>query len=778
MMGLLYVESLIAFAFPLLLGIGFIGALSILGWLPSANPWFHLLFLLAVIAISGFWLWRNYRSIRWPDREQAWRRIEKESGLSHRPLIQLADRQATNLIDPLARALWRENQKRLNAEIKSLRFGLPDFAIARRDPWALRTIVVMIAIMALASHSPTAMKKAMLGFMPNFSSHLQDIAADLWISPPDYTHIAPLHLNANIQANNVAGEETIAIPADSKILAQVTGSEEQASLQIDDTKWPMNVIDEGSHQLEQILQDGDKLSIVIGRRVIASWPINIIKDAPPIIDFAGKPVATEKGALRIPYAGKDDYGIRQALLHLSLNQQNFDVTLNVPTNDNKEIKGTLYQDLTAHPWAGLEVKAQLVAKDAKGQAGESPAITLTLPERRFSNPVAKAIIAARKALVKEPHMNREVATALRGLSERPDLFDHQKSVFLGLGIAWRRLLSLPKGDEAEFSSVIQLMWEIAVSLEDGKAGDALAELRRLQKELQDALARNAPQEEIDRLMNQIQQAMNEYMRQLQQQVEQALRQGQTPRLTKPGLSVTQQDLNKMLEEARRMAQSGSKDSAQQLLDQLQQMLENLQAGIPMPSPEGSGEGQKMLNDLARTMRKQQQLLNESFQQQNEGQSQDGQAQQDAAEQEQLRQGLGGLMRRMAEAMGDLPQGMGEAEQQMRDAVEALKNQDYDGAAQAQNNALNHLQRSLQSLSQSQRQTLGNRRDKMDPLGRLSPEDSEDSDGQSLDNQNIGIPEESATEQARRIFQELLERRNDLSRPKDERDYLDRLLKQF
>src|SRR3546814_1644957 len=43
-----------------------------------------------------------------------------------------------------------------------------------------------------------------------------------------------------------------------------------------------------------------------------------------------------------------------------------------------------YHDLTPHPWAGLAVEIQLVAKDQPGQEGRSEAIRTVLPEDRKS----------------------------------------------------------------------------------------------------------------------------------------------------------------------------------------------------------------------------------------------------------------------------------------------------------------------------------------------------------------------------------------------------------
>jgi methyl-accepting chemotaxis protein len=132
-------------------------------------------------------------------------------------------------------------------------------------------------------------------------------------------------------------------------------------------------------------------------------------------------------------------------------------------------------------------------------------------------------------------------------------------------------------------------------------------------------------------------------------------------------------------------------------------------------------------------------------------------------------------------MGDLPQGMGQAEQSMREAVDALHKPDFNGAADAQNQALKQMQQSMQSMKDMIQRQAGNsqgpgQRDKMDPFGRSNGE--EESGGNIPDTQGPQIPKESELQRARQIFEELRQRQTDPNRPKDEREYLDRLLKQF
>jgi uncharacterized protein (TIGR02302 family) len=510
-----------------------------------------------------------------------------------------------------------------------------------------------------------------------------------------------------------------------------------------------------------------------------------------------EPRTTERAVLHVAYSGKDDFGVADMRLVITQGKESLELPLTVQGADPREVKGASYQDLTAHPWAGLPVELRAVARDALGQIGASAPVAMTLPERKFYHPVARAIIEQRKRLAKDGNASAlPVARRLAQLMSQPDAFDNNITTFMALDFAIKRMTSDPMSKD-DLANVQQLMWDTALALEDGGISMAMRELRRLQQELEEALARGASDEEIERLMNELQQAMNEYLRQMQEQLAQAMQKGMEMGPMDPNsLQLSQQDLNEMLNEARRMAQNGARESAQQMLQQLQNMLENLQMAMPMPGQQG-GQGQQMLNDLGKIMQQQQQLLQDTFRRQRgqqpgdgqqdgmgEGQGQGQPGGNGAAAQEALRQQLGDLMRRFSNATGDIPQGLGSAEQFMRGATGALEGEDLDGAAQAQNDALEQLKQGMQQMSQSMRQQMGNQRgpgqrDPMDPFGRALSEDEgpggdafarEGKDSVPMDSENM--------DRSRQIFEELRTRRNQPQRPKIERDYLDRLLRQF
>ncbi|HEX9447437.1 MAG TPA: DUF4175 family protein, partial [Dongiaceae bacterium] len=442
--------------------------------------------------------------------------------------------------------------------------------------------------------------------------------------------------------------------------------------------------------------------------------------------------------------------------------------------------------------AGLPVELRLVARDALGQVGASAPISMTLPERHFYHPIARALIEERKHLtaanIADHGALTKIAQALFSIGEQPAAYDDNVSAYLAINMAWRRLAVSRPVDEAARADLQQLLWDTALDIEDGGVSLAMRELRRLQRELQEALANHASPEEIERLMNKLQQAMNDYVHNLQQQLQRAIAKGMQPGRVNPNsLHLSQSQLNDMLNDARRMAESGSAESAQQMLDRLQQMLEGLQAGVsPRMGQTGSSQNQQLMNDLAHIMQDQQKLLQDSFRMQRQQSGADGgqdggagiDPAQNAGAQEGLRRALGKLMQDVGNATGSLPQGLGQAEQAMRRATQSLQQGDPAGAGEAQNQALDSLQKGMRDLSESGKNTAGGNGPGQRPPFGPGNGDGEESNGGSDNNDRLPKDAIDMLQRSQQIFEELRKRRNNPDRPKQEKDYLDRLLRQF
>ncbi|WP_368412844.1 TIGR02302 family protein [Dongia sp.] len=782
--------------------------------LPRLLPvWGHIALLVLAALALGYALYRGFRGFRLPSWRDALRRLEQDSGLSHRPLTHIDDAQVSNLIDPGATSLWQRHRARLMASIGRLDLRWLDNGLARRDPQALRQLCLLLAVAGFFIASDAWQRRLEQAVIPNFSG-LEDsdlITVEAWITPPDYTGLPPVSLNMAAKTDSGGAEAggPLTVPSGSRLLMQAQGLPTSgmggpATLVANNEKLPFEALDATTQRAETTLTAGDRIGVQSGLTTVAEWPIEVVPDMAPSAQFGGQPGVTERGVLRLGYTARDDYGVTDLRLVVSRGPENMEFKLalaqgGIDAEGQHTAQGGSFQDLTAHAWAGLDVELRLVARDAMGQIGASAPMALTLPERKFFHPVARAIIELRKRVASDWQFHDSVAQELNVLKSQPETYEDRIVAFMGMDFAARRLTT-PGFAPSHLPPILQLMWDTAVDLDDGGTSLALSEFRRLQQELQDALDRGASDEEIERLMNQLQEAMNRYMQDLQQQLQRAMESGQPLRQLSPnGLKLSQQDLNQMLNDARNMARSGAKDSAKQMLDQLQKLMENLQAGVPaMMSPEGRAQ-QELSSELGRLMQRQQKLLEESYNaqrgqqpgQQGMGEGEMGDNQMGdggngqgtgsgAMGQEQLRRDLGNLMQRFGNALGDLPKGLGEAEQYMRGAVDKLGNQDFGAAADDQNNALNQLQQGLQAAQEMMQRQAGQvpgqgARDKMDPLGRQTDEDG--SGGNPIDRSNVDIGNDKPQE-ARDIFEQLRQRRNDPNRPKQERDYLDRLLKQF
>src|SRR6516162_5080501 len=783
---------------PTLAVIGTFFGLALFDLLPNLPGLLHACVLLGLgaaflISVAGV-----FRKLVVPDQVAARRRIELASGLQHRPLVALADR-PSGLLDTQAAGLWQAHLRRMEAAARGLRIGFPRAGFALHDPWGLRALLALLLLIGAVDAGADWRDRLIRAVMPTLGKGPAPIAAslDIWVTPPEYTGLAPQFLRSETT-------ETVRIPTGSTLLAQVHGGQSVPSLAIDADSRDFEAIDKQNFRASTTIATGHHLKVTQAGTTLGGWPIEIIEDNPPKIAFAKPPEGTTHAALRIDYRASDDYGVEavKAVIRREGGKSDETIELDAPLPGLhlKEAQATSYHDLSPHPWAGLPVEIRLVATDALGQTGESEPVRMKLPERKFEHPVARAIIDQRKELATDPGSRLPVADTLSDLRERPQLYRDDTVAFLGMRLAEERLRI--NDDANSIAEVQQLLWDTALRIEDGRMSLAEREMRRLQQELQDALAKNAPDAEIDRLMKELQQALDRYLQSLAENMARNPDQAQQP--VDPSRIVTSRDLQRMLDRARELAREGARDQARELLSQLQNMLENLRMAKPGEMPQrGSSQAQQMMRGMHDLMQRQQQLLDRSFRAQQRGQEgrtgkrgQQGGDQQEATpemgdaagQQEGLRRMLGEMMRRLGDGFGEIPEPLGRAERAMRDATEALQRRQPGEAIGPQTEALDQLQQAAREFAQQMQRRLGHGnpddsdvgatdsepRDQVerDPLGRPM------SNNGTFDQGDVKIPDQNTLQKAREILDELRRRAGERSRPEMELDYIERLLKRF
>jgi uncharacterized protein (TIGR02302 family) len=832
-----------------------------------SGGWLQAGFLVIVL---GLFLWTLRRAIiafSWPGESQILRRLESWSGLRHRPLSALSDAVAGG--GRTEAALWQAHLKRLGDVRRQVHVGSPEPVAARLDPFGLRSLVGLILFMGIVAGWQNPGERLRAAVTPELrgAGAAPSSLADVWVSPPDYTGMAPILLSrpsALRQEAAAAGDmepDTVAIPVGSRFLATVNGGEETPELIIEDgvlagtadktaegasqgmsERVSFETIAPESHQIQTPISRGTRLAVMQDGEALADWRINVLPDLVPSVDFMEPPAASERQALVLRYEAEDDYGVARvrALIHRVgddgiTDEAPIEIAMPAVAGERKEITGRSFNDLTPHPWAGHKVSITLEAADDLDQTGTSAPVEMVLPERIFNHPVAVAVIQQRKRLVSEPEERIDIAEILLTLAARPNRYFHDIVVFLGLKTAANRLY-FTSPDTEGIEALQSLLWDVALRIEDGEVSTAMRKLRDIERRLQEALAGDASDEEIERLMQEMQKAIDEYLQAMaEQMMKQAQRGDQMQRQQMdPNQMVRREDLMKMLDQMRDMAKTGARDAARQMLSQLQQMMENLRMGMQQqqmsPQQQALQEMMRQLKDLSQQQRD---LMDRTFQQHQRqrgqqpgqqgqqqgqrgqqpgqqpgqnGQQQRGQqpgqspgqgdgqmtAEQLAAEladmQERLRKQLGEFMRKIGEGLGQIPEGFGGAEQSMRDATEALGENAPGQAVGPQGDALSQMQQGAEALNEALRE-MANGQGQENPNGQSAEEDDfESEDGDPLnrrrtgygfnDNNDVEIPTESDIQRARRIFDELRERSGDRSRPSLELDYIERLLKRF
>src|SRR5579885_95094 len=459
--------------------------------LPEMVPgWVHAGALALLAALLVVAIWQGVRALRFPGESEGRRRIEAASGLEHRPLATLADRLAGGGGDPVSVALWQAHRERMARRVRSLRVGVPLAGFLGRDPYGLRVVLTIALLIGFLSAGPDSGDRVLRAVAPqrSFTPGVgAPVTLDIWVTPPDYTGDPPLFLQRD------AAKDPILVPTGSTVLAQVSGGSEQPKLEIAGKSTEFARIDAKNFKGGATLTAGDRRSVTQAGRTLGSWPIKIVPDLPPTITFANIPQKQAHDQLKIEFRAADDYGVEGAKAVMKRvdgpDDDLMTLDLPLPGLHLKAARNAAFYDLTPHPWAGLPVEMHLEASDALGQIGKSETVTLTLPERIFHHPFAKALIEQRRELTIHPKDRDVVSETLSDLSQRPAFFDDDKVVFLGLRIAAMRL---PRGDaKTAIPSVQQLLWDLALRLEDGHATMAQRDLRDLMQALQDAINRNA-----------------------------------------------------------------------------------------------------------------------------------------------------------------------------------------------------------------------------------------------------------------------------------------------
>ncbi len=475
-------------------------------------PAWHLALLggtaaaIVVLLVRGLWTVRN------PDDAAADRRLERASGLQHRPLAVLTDRPSQ--LDPMGATLWQAHLARTIRQVRRLRVGTPHPGLPRRDRYALRAALVVALIAAFGIAGDDAPARLLAALQPTLPRLPEPPATELqaWITPPPYTHLAPVFLKPEGGA--------VSVPAGSHLTVSVTGGSGTPSLSLDAQGGAFRALDQGSFQADRDLTQGGRLAVRRNGRELAGWDLAVVVDRPPTVTWTEPPgSAGTSQETRLPWTVNDDYGVVSLQAELRLKDRPeappLIVSIPLPGGTPKAAHGVNQQDFTAHPWAGLPVIARLVGRDAPGQPGTSADAGFTLPERPFHNPVARALIAIRKGLSVHPEDRDSAVDALDTLIMQPQALGEDYGAYVNL-TALYYLLEQDKSPKA-VDQAQERMWQLALHLEEGQTEQTARALEQARQAARDALNKamqnptDANRQALEQKLQELQQAIERHM---------------------------------------------------------------------------------------------------------------------------------------------------------------------------------------------------------------------------------------------------------------------------
>jgi uncharacterized protein (TIGR02302 family) len=809
--------------------------------------------------------------LRRPATRDVLARLDRDAKVSHRPASSLADSLANDHGDSFTHALWAAHRERLEREVEAIRVSPPSPGMAARDPYALRFGVAMLAFAAAVVAGPEMYGRFVDAFDWRSDEAIVAVAEsriDAWIDPPPYAGQPPLIVDFK-----TAEPQTLTVPEDSVLV--VRGDPGVVWTRVDGGITPSEQKDERAKpsasgeksapsanappastatayaptEKRWTIHGAGKATILRGGQPVAVAVLAVTPAGNPTIASTEDPRANLTGTLTLAYKTQDRFGLASARADFSRPHEGPgpaprtlapppQAALQLPPTANGVGDGHATLDLSEHPWAGAKVTMRLSAVSISGKTGDSGPIEVTLPQRLFHNPLARALVEQRRNLILDPDQApKQVDTALTGLSIAPELFDTPANVYLGLKQAKTSLEHAHS--DADLLDVAALLWAMAQQLEDGDASKAERDLRAAEQALREALQRGASDEEIKKLMEQLREAANRFMSEMARN---------SPDSSPEDQNVQSKDLDKMMNQMEDAARNGSREDAQAMLDQMQEMFENMRSAQDDKESPADREMRKQIGELEKLLRDQQALRDDTFrsdqkerarkrarrnqsspdQQDSQGQpdqdgsnapdqddsdsGQDDKQGQDQADkgqpqlgdrQQELRDRLAELQRQLKSLGMKGEKGFDDAQGDMKEAEGDLKGQgkgDKSGqggqggqggkgaAVDAQGRALEALRDGAQGLQkqmdgqgQGKGKGKGGKGTYVGRRGRPGQMPGDDPLGRGAEGEKgreDGPLNQSAgaAERARRVIEELRRRLSDPNRPVDERDYLERLMK--
>jgi uncharacterized protein (TIGR02302 family) len=762
--------------------------LSLLGVWPQISPVLHQI-VLAAFATAAIAAIIYAARAPWPTRDEAVRRIERRSGVPHRPASSYEDTLSAQSGNPATSVLWQAHRERLTRAIERLKVGNPSPRADRFDPFAMRSLAVLLLLPAALLVTGSFSDRLASAFRFEGGEARPGTRVDAWITPPPYTAVPPVLLSdgSEIISKPEDKAKLFEVPERSLLTLRGTGfGSSGVALEVlsVDAPEPVRIASDppkagdssGLAETRYELRKSARIRALSGSTELARWTFNVIPDQLPKITLDQNLDRTPRGSMKLTYKAEDDYGVASAAAKLrQVRPKPTDpskawaqaaplkgprlplerppiLSLKIPRAGAKSVEGSTLLELGSHPWAGQRVELWLEATDVGGQIGKSPPVEMILPSRRFKKPLARAVIEQRRKLAEDSRNRPAVARALAALTLEPEGFIETTGIYLGLRSVYHRLERDHRRPAMQES--IEHLWQLALSIEDGALSDAERALKDAQDKLSEALQKGADEKEIDRLIAELKEKLNDYVKEMQKNAQKE--QGEDGEKSDEGdtqqQELGQQDLDQMMKDLERNAKEGSREEAEKMLSELRELMDRMQAETKESRAENqrAKEMMKKLGQLDELSGKQKQLMDDTFAEQKkqqqgstEGGEQDDESGQSGKESQDGKPGKQGKGQQKSQKGGQPQQdgggktGEGKQGEDGQNPGERQKGKGDLADRQAQlRKQLDQLKKDLDQMGVGDPEKLGKADDAMgkaeDALGEKDLEEASEQQGEALE----------------------------------------------
>ncbi len=785
--------------------------------------------LFAILFLTS--LYKSFKEFKFPNKKDVDARLEKESGVKHRPIRSFEDKLANPKLE-FTRDLWFRQKDIWYKNLLKIRLFVPKAILSEKDKYGFRFVALILFISGIFVSGGMWRENIISGLFPFAPIEKADVIDEnilIRVIPPEYTRLPQFSLSGS---GSYEKDLSIAVGSTVKIFVKSKWFEPEIS--VSGAKLDISKNDDNDYFTEFVVNDDFPMEGIINiSRFIITDNINykIIDDLPPTISIAKDYEILPNSEIKFYLNVNDDYIVKEIEFSMNLDREIDEPPLGQPVTENRtmmiaggkeDTEISPYYDLTSHLWAGLPVEIKFKAIDHKGQSAETDIIKLILPERKFTHPVAKYLIEQRQSLIWAPLGSEEmIGNKLAALLKAPDMFENDIIAYLAIRAAASRLFYSKGLDSSK--AVISLLWDTALRIESGDLELAAREVRQLQQELEQALKNpEITDEEIAEIMDKLNSALQNYFIQLQKELSKQMAERQEIPIIPPEMLnnlVSPDELSDFMTEMFSEIMKGDRDKAQDMLSNLQKMMDMLNPSITSALPPDIRMMNKGVNEIQELIEKQQLLLDKTLEDIKDLSSQEkqrfapfendksseiddfmgdmpppptmGQGNDNEeitqhmkgrqAEQEALRYILGQLMQEASEMLDDLPENLGFAEIEMRKSSSKFGENDAKGTIKHQKKALEELKKGSQALNKQISQRLKQitalpfGQVQRDPLGRPMNGDGGNS---LLHGKKIKIPEGKKKKRVEEIIKKLRDKSGEWERDKEELEYYKRLLERF